>query len=72
MSGATGVDRADPASIPDLTTMKVALRSDDRSRAVAAACRRRDPKRATELATGLFGDARKHAVLVCAAAGIDL
>jgi protein-disulfide isomerase len=72
MSGATGVDRADPASIPDLTTMKVALRSDDRSRAVAAACRRRDAKRATELATGLFGDARKHAALVCAAAGIDL
>jgi hypothetical protein len=48
------------------------MRADDRSRAVAAACRRRDAKRATELATGLAGEARRRAILVCAAGGIDL
>ncbi|MDQ3340694.1 MAG: DsbA family protein [Myxococcota bacterium] len=72
MSGATGFDRADPASIPDVAGMRVALRADDRSRAVAAACRRRDARRAAELASGLAGDARRNAVLVCAAGGIDL
>ena len=72
MSGATGIDRADPASIPDVTGMRVTLRADDRTRAVAAACRRRDARRATELAAGLAGDARRRAVLVCAAGGIDL
>ena len=72
MSGATGVDRADPASIPDLAGMKVAMRSEERSRAVAAACRRHDAKRAAELAAGLTGEPRKRAALVCAAGGIDL
>lgn len=72
MSGATGVDRADPASIPDPAGVRIAMRADDRSRAVAAACRRRDARRATELAAGLAGAARRRAVLVCAAGGIDL
>ena len=72
MSGAVGADRADPASIPDLGGMRVALRADDRSRAVAAACRRRDGTRARELAAGLTGAPRRRAVLVCAARGIDL
>ena len=72
MSGATGFDRADPSTIPDVAGMRVALRAEDRSRAVAAACRRRDARRAAELAAGLAGDARKNAVLVCASAGIDL
>lgn len=72
MSGATGVDRADPASIPAVAGMRLAMRADDRSRAVAAACRRRDAKRATELADGLAGEARRRAILVCAAGGIDL
>ncbi|HLL20630.1 MAG TPA: thioredoxin domain-containing protein [Kofleriaceae bacterium] len=72
MSGAIGLDRADPASIPDLAGMKVALRADDKSRAVAAACRRRDARRATELSAGLTGDAKRRAMLVCAAGGIDL
>jgi protein-disulfide isomerase len=72
MSGAVDSDRADPASIPDLAGMRVALRPDDRSRAVAAACRRHDGKRATELAAGLSGAPRRRALLVCAARGIDL
>lgn len=72
MSGAKGVDRADPANIPDVSGMRIAMRADDRSRAVAAACRRRDAKRAGELAVGLTGDAKRRAVLVCAAGGIDL
>ncbi len=72
MSGATGVDRADPSTIPELTNMHVAMRADERSRAVAAACRRRDAKRAGELSAGLTGDARRRAGLVCTAAGVDL
>jgi predicted DsbA family dithiol-disulfide isomerase len=72
MSGATGVDRADPSTIPDVAGMRIAMRTDDRSRALAAACRRRDAKRARELVSGLVGDARRRAALVCAAGGIDL
>jgi protein-disulfide isomerase len=72
MSGATGVDRADPSSIPDPAGMRVALRADDRSRAVAAACRRRDARRAAELSAGLTGAAKQRAMLVCASGGIDL
>lgn len=72
MSGARGVERADPSRVPDPTAAKIALRPDDRSRAVAAACRRRDHARAIELAVGLGGAARGSAVLVCAAGGIDL
>ena len=72
MSGADGEERADPAALPELTGMRVAPRANERSRAVAAACRRRDPTRAAELSGGLTGDARRRAWLVCAAAGIDL
>jgi len=46
--------------------------SDDRVRAVAAACRRRDAARATELAGTLANEARRRAMLVCTGAGIDL
>jgi hypothetical protein len=72
MSGAVGEERADPASVPDLGELRVALRPDDRARAVAAACRRRDPTRAATLSAGLTGDARRRAWLVCTASGIDL
>ena len=72
MSGAVGEERADPASIPSVSGMQVALRSDDRVRAVAAACRRREPTRVATLSVGLTGDARRRASLVCAASGIDL
>jgi protein-disulfide isomerase len=72
MSGAVGEERADPASIPDVGGMHVALRSEDRARAVAAACRRRDLTRATTLSEGLVGDARRRTRLVCTASGIDL
>ncbi len=72
MSGALGEDRADPTGVPDATTMRVALRAEARSRAVAAACRRRDVARAITLASGLTGEPRRQAVVVCAAAGIDL
>ena len=72
MSGAIGSDRADPSRVPDPGTTKIAMRADDRSRAVAAACRRRDIARAKDLAAGLTGTPRRSALLVCAAAGIDL
>ncbi|HWO20554.1 MAG TPA: thioredoxin domain-containing protein [Kofleriaceae bacterium] len=72
MSGAVGEERADPASIPEIAGMRVTLRADDRARAVAAACRRREPKRVATLSAGLTGDARRRASLVCAASGIDL
>jgi hypothetical protein len=72
MSGATGEERADPGTIPEITGMRVVPRANERSRGVAAACRRRDPTRAAELSAGLTGDARRRARLVCAAAGIDL
>jgi hypothetical protein len=72
MSGAVGEDRADPSSVPDVGDLRVALRPDDRTRAVAAACRRRDQARAIALSAELTGDARRRARLVCAATGIDL
>jgi protein-disulfide isomerase len=72
MSGAVGEERADPASIPDVGDMRVTMRADDLARAVAAACRRRDPASASTLSASLTGDARRRARLVCAAAGIDL
>ena len=72
MSGAKGYDRADPSTIPDVANMRLAMRAEDRSRAVAAACRRHDARRATELAAGLTGEARKRARLVCTAGGVDL
>jgi protein-disulfide isomerase len=72
MSSAEGDERADPSRIPSVAAIHLELRGDDRARAVAAACRRRDASRATELAGGLAGDARRRAARVCAGAGIDL
>lgn len=72
MSAATGEDRADPSRVPSVAAARLELRSEDRMRAVAAACRRRDAARAAELAGPLAGDARRRARQVCAGAGIDL
>ena len=72
MSSAQGEDRADPSRIPSAAAIHVELRSEDRVRAVAAACRRRDAARATQLAGALAGEARRRAMLVCTGAGIDL
>ncbi|MBL9014774.1 MAG: thioredoxin domain-containing protein [Myxococcales bacterium] len=72
MTDARGAERADPSRIPDISSMKVQLRSDDLARAVMAACRRRDRPRAAALASGLTGAARQRASQVCAGVGIDL
>jgi protein-disulfide isomerase len=72
MSGAEGDERADPSSIPSTAALHIELRGQDRARAVAAACRRRDAARAAQLAGPLAGDPRKQAELVCAGVGIDL
>ncbi len=72
MSDAIGVERADPSRFPETSGIKIAMRADDRSRAVTAACRRRDGARAISLASGLVADARRRAAAVCFAAGIDL
>jgi protein-disulfide isomerase len=65
-----GQDRADPASVPE--PVHIEMRDDERTRAVDAACRRRDPTRAAELAGRLAGDAKQRAANVCASEGIDL
>jgi protein-disulfide isomerase len=65
-----GEDLADPANVPEPT--RIELRDDARTRAVDAACRRRDPARAAELAAPLAGDAKQRAASVCASEGIDL
>jgi protein-disulfide isomerase len=72
MSGAAGEERADPASVPGISGMQVAMRAEDLGRAVAAACRRRDQGRAATLSARLTGDARRRAALVCTASGVDL
>ena len=72
MSDALGTERADPSRVPNTGAAQVALRSDDRVRAVTAACRRRDAKRAVELAANLAAEPKRRAMLVCAASGIDL
>jgi hypothetical protein len=72
MSTAEGDDRADPSRVPTAAAARVELRSDDRARAVAAACRQRDAARARQLAHVLAGHARQRALLVCAGLGIDL
>lgn len=72
MSDAHGSERADPSRVPNLAAAQIAMRSEDRVRAVTAACRRRDPKRAAELAAPLVPEAKRRAMLVCAASGIDL
>ena len=70
MAMAKGEDRADPSAFPEIT--HVELRTEDRARAVAAACRRHDGTRAAQLADRLAGDARQRAAAVCAGEGIDL
>lgn len=72
MSMAQGLDRADPASVPQSTVVQIQLRSDDRERAIEAACRRRDGARAKQLDAGFDGEARQRAARVCAGEGIDL
>lgn len=72
MSSAIGSERADPSRVPDVAGITIAPRPDDRVRSIAAACRRRDAKRATELARGLTGVGHARVSAVCAAAGIDL
>ncbi|MDB4955220.1 MAG: DSBA-like thioredoxin protein [Myxococcales bacterium] len=72
MTMAQGADRADPSAIPEVSVAHIELRAEDRERAVAAACRRRDRVRATALAGALTGDLRKRAFAVCAGEGIDL
>ena len=70
MAKAAGDERADPSRVPSATHIE--LRSDDRVRAVAAACRGRDAVRAAELAGPLAGDARQRAARACAGSGVDL
>ena len=72
MAQAAGDERADPSRVPSAAAIRLELRSDDRVRAVAAACRGRDAARAAELAGPLTGDARQRAAQVCAGSGIDL
>jgi protein-disulfide isomerase len=69
MGIAAGDDRADPSAVP---SAGLALRDDDRSRSVAAACRRHDNSRAATLAGSLSGEPRHRAEQVCAAEGVDL
>ncbi|MBX3162245.1 MAG: thioredoxin domain-containing protein [Deltaproteobacteria bacterium] len=71
-SSALGVERSDPSTLPEMSVAHVAMRAEERARSVAAACRRRDPARAADLARGLAGNARREAALVCSAVGIDL
>jgi protein-disulfide isomerase len=72
MAAAQGADRADPSAVPDSTAVKIELRAEDRARAVAAACRRRDPARAAKLAGSLDGASKRRVATVCAGEGIDL
>jgi hypothetical protein len=72
MSMAADNDRADPSAIPVPASGGLELRQDDRSRSVAAACRRHDGARAARLAGALSGEPRHRAEAVCAAEGVDL
>ncbi len=72
MSAAVEAERADPSRVPVDSTVHIEPRADDRARSVAAACRRHDATRATELAKHLEGDPRHRAMFVCSAEGIDL
>ncbi|MGE0548044.1 MAG: DsbA family protein [Kofleriaceae bacterium] len=72
MSGARGVERADPARVPQDSVAKLAPRDDERAQIVMAACRRRDGKHAQHMAAGLTGAIRARATRVCATSGIDL
>jgi len=72
MSMARGAELADPSAIPDSSAVKIELRAEDRARAVAAACRRRDAARATQLSGSLTGASKRRVAAVCAGEGIDL
>jgi protein-disulfide isomerase len=72
MAMARGADRADPSTVPQSNVVHIELRADDRARAVAAACRRRDDGRARKLVLGLDAAARRRAARVCAGEGVDL
>ncbi|HUS30034.1 MAG TPA: thioredoxin domain-containing protein [Kofleriaceae bacterium] len=72
MAGAQGSDRADPSAVPETQQVHIAMHAEDRGRAVAAACRRRDAARAATMASGLEGDVKKRTAAVCAGEGIDL
>src|SRR5262249_43356828 len=72
MSGAVGEERADPSAIPSTRDAHLELRPDERTRAVDAACRRRDGARAAQLARPLSGGDKQRAAAVCAGEGIDL
>jgi protein-disulfide isomerase len=74
MSGATGDERSDPSTVPDVSTSHVELRAQDRGRAVAAACRRHDAARAMKLSQPAIADAgiKRRIQWVCAGEGIDL
>lgn len=75
MIGAVGEERADPSTVPDASASiggHLEMRSDDRVRAVGAACRRHDGKRAAGLSEKLSDVAKKRAADVCSEQGIDL
>ena len=72
MSMAAGAERADPSAIPETHQVHIEMRAEDRGRSVMAACRRRDPARATTLAAPLTGDVKRRVSRVCAGEGIDL
>ncbi|HEY0250321.1 MAG TPA: thioredoxin domain-containing protein [Kofleriaceae bacterium] len=75
MSMAEGEDRADPSTIPDASASAgghLEMRSDDRVRAVGAACRRHDGTRAQTLSGRLAGEAKQRATDVCSVEGVDL
>jgi protein-disulfide isomerase len=72
MSGASGEERADPSTLPIVSTVHFELPSEERGRAVAAACRRRDGARAMKLGANLSPEVARRIRLVCAGEGIDL
>jgi protein-disulfide isomerase len=73
MGMASGDDRADPSAVPsDASVGHLELRAEDRSRSVAAACRRHDGARAAKLAGSLTGDPKRRAEAVCTGEGVDL
>lgn len=72
MSGAKGVERADPSRVPDVAAISITARASDHARSLEAACRHRDVARAKALSSGLPKSLHAAAVATCAAAGIDL
>lgn len=72
MTGADGVERSDPTTIPAPSDAQFALRADERLRGVLAACRRGDAARAKTLAAGLQGEPKLRAVNSCVAFAVDL